>query len=370
MIQKDLRAGGDFTSAAWDSLKPNIPIWSNPMIKTTAETVMNYNTFTGAPIVPDRLERLEKEYQTKANTSEIAKKIGRATGQSPVKIDYLISGYLGYWGKDLTTISNGNENSDPTQNLIDWTLLRAGLKDPAMMSDARQKFWKHMGQSTGDYSKAVSTYNMLNADPKKEAEAQGYFSKLTNNRKAWVVLNSAADEEGKQVFSADDRRTHPLSRASDAVHTLAGVKAQLQENAFVDAFSKKEISTTSEQRKKIANIVGQMGLAEMVNGLIMTREPGYDKRPLFDMNVMLKQVRDISPSVADEIAARYATKKIYKTDAIKNNYDTMERSLIQGGSKADLAANTDMVKSEGYEFGADRRKQTKIRRTVIQGVQP
>jgi len=367
LMKDDPRAGQEFAKAAWESLKPPIPIWSNPMIKTTAETVMNYNTFSGGPIVPERLESLEKEYQYRANTSVIAKKLGKTFGMSPVKIDYMISGYLGYWGKDLTMMTNGNESNDPTQNLMDWALLRSGLKDPAMMSDARQKFWKHMGRTTGDFSQAVSTYNFLNSSPQREAEAQQYYSKLSNSRKAWVLLHSAGGEDGDAVFTADDRRTHPLKRSSDAVRVITKLKNGLDENTLTEQESKKAIQPTPDQRKKLSSILGQMALAEMVNGLISVKEPGYAGRPIFDMNVFMKQIKQISLDVGDELAAAYRTQKIYKADAVAAGYDELEKTLLMSGSKADIRLATAGVVSEGYQFDGVRQKKTPIRRTQIKG---
>jgi hypothetical protein len=59
------------------------------------ETAINYSFYTGREIESDRLQRFEPGERYNDRTTEIVKAIGQATNISPVKIEYLIRGYMG-----------------------------------------------------------------------------------------------------------------------------------------------------------------------------------------------------------------------------------------------------------------------------------
>jgi len=82
-------------------------------------------------------------------------------------------------------------------------------------------------------------------------------------------------------------------------------------------------------------------------------------------NPTLEKINAISPQVADEIATRYATNKIYTTKAVAEAYPQMERALLHDGSEADLGDLAADAEAEGYEFGGDRVKRPMKRRVVI-----
>src|SRR5260370_30494652 len=70
----------------------------------------------------------------------------------------------------------------------------------------------------------------------------------------------------------------------------------------------------------------------------------------------------ISLAVADEIASRYATNKIYTTRAVAQAYPHLERALLREGSDADLGGLVADAWAEGYEFGGERTKRPLKRR--------
>jgi len=73
----------------------------------------------------------------------------------------------------------------------------------------------------------------------------------------------------------------------------------------------------------------------------------------------------LSPVVADEIAARYATAKIYTTDAVAEAYPRLQQALVRDGSDANLGTLAFDAKADGYEFGGDRAKRPQKRRLQI-----
>jgi hypothetical protein len=62
------------------------------------ESIANYSFFTGQPIVSKGMEDVAPRFQATTGTSLLAKEIGEATNQSPIKIDNLIRGYTGTLG--------------------------------------------------------------------------------------------------------------------------------------------------------------------------------------------------------------------------------------------------------------------------------
>jgi hypothetical protein len=62
------------------------------------ENVANYSFFTGEPIVGQGMQDVAAKYQYNQGTTSLAKSIGEATNQSPIKIDNLIRGYTGTMG--------------------------------------------------------------------------------------------------------------------------------------------------------------------------------------------------------------------------------------------------------------------------------
>jgi hypothetical protein len=64
-----------------------------------AEAALNYNSFTGRPIVPYYMNQgVADGLQDRFGTSELAKVIGQQLGISPLKIDHVLYGYTGTLG--------------------------------------------------------------------------------------------------------------------------------------------------------------------------------------------------------------------------------------------------------------------------------
>jgi len=71
-----------------------IPQFALPLV----ENASNHSYFTGQQIVGRGLEGVSPEFQVAQSTSELAKKVGKELGYSPIKIDHLIQGYTGMMG--------------------------------------------------------------------------------------------------------------------------------------------------------------------------------------------------------------------------------------------------------------------------------
>lgn len=78
-----------------------------------------------------------------------------------------------------------------------------------------------------------------------------------------------------------------------------------------------------------------------------------------------KQRVNRTASVADEIETRYATAKIYTTDAAAAAYPKLRQHLARDGSQADVASLAFDARADGFEFGGERAKKPQKRRLQI-----
>jgi hypothetical protein len=238
------------------------------------------------------------------------------------------------------------------------------LKDPTRTSDATTKFWDFMGVTTGKYNQNVNTYDDL-VKKFRDGEAKELLDRLPASERAFVIMKSAADEDGKAAFKADEKRLHPLQRSYDAVTLLNGLRKELSGNTFKFFETGNNIPLDATSRRDLIENVRELAQMEMRNSFVIMKEPGYEGRPLFNTQGPMDKIRAISPQVADEITTRYATAKIYRTDAVAKAYPEMKSALIRDGSEADLVDLAADAGAEGFEFGGDRVRRPAKRRVTI-----
>lgn len=362
--QNDPRAAGQFVQAAWDVLAPPNPLTDIPIIRTPIELATGKSLFTGRDIVPDTIARRTAAEQYTDRTSALAKYIGRTIGVSPIKVDYAVGAAFGTWGRDAMALSQGVDQDAPAANWDDAVFFRRFIKDPTRTSDVTTKFWDVMGQSNGKFNQDVASYDNL-VKTFHDADAQQFVAKLPSSEKAFVTLKSAADEDGKPAFNADQKRLHPLVRASDAVTLLNGLRRDLVGNTFNTFEGREPLKIDPSTRRDLIDNIRELAQVEMRNAFVIIKEPGYTDRPLISPQASMDKIRALSPLVADEIAARYATAKIYTTDAVATAYPKLQQSLISEGSAADIAGLAFDAKADGYEFGGERVKKPQKRRLQV-----
>ncbi|WFU84836.1 hypothetical protein QA645_19470 [Bradyrhizobium sp. CIAT3101] len=364
-VQDDPRAASQFVQAAWDVLAPPNPLTDIPIIRTPIELATGKSLFTGRDIVPDTIARRTPAEQYTDRTSALAKYIGRTIGVSPIKVDYAIGAGFGTWGRDAMALSQGVDQDAPAANWDDSVFFRRFIKDPTRTSDVTTKFWDFMGQSNGRYNQDVASYDNL-VKTFRDADAQLFLSKLPSSEKAFVTLKSAAKEDGKPAFNADQKRLHPLIRAADAVGLLNSLRLDLVRNTFNTFESGQQITIDPTTRRDLIDNVRELAQLEMRNAFVIMKEPGYAGRPMISPETAMEKIRALSPIVADEIAARYATAKIYTTDAVAATYPRLRQALVRDGSEADVGALAFDAKADGYEFGGERvRKPAKRRLQIV-----
>lgn len=367
LMQDDPRAGGQFLEAAWQALQPPNPITDIPLVSTATELALGKSLFTGKDIVPSQLQRLPPEMQFNDRTSGLAKWLGHITGLSPMKIEYGIGAEFGNWGRDVMALSQGVDQDSPALAWDDHVFTRRFIKDPTRSSDVTTRFWDFMGQTTGKYNQDVVAYDAL-MKGFQDDKAKEFLSKLPSGERAFVTLKSAAREDnGKAAFNADEKRLHPLQRAYDAVSLLNGLRRELSNNTFTGFESQARLKLDPEKRRDLIANVRELAQIEMRNALVIMKEPGYANRPLLDPNDTMAKIVAQSAAVGTEIATRYATAKIYTTDAVAKAWPKLRDEVVKNGSEADVRGLAFDAKGDGWEFGGDKAKKPPKRRLPVAG---
>jgi hypothetical protein len=361
----DPRAAMQFLNAAWQSLSPPNAITDIPVLSTTMQLLTGKSLFTGRDIVPGEYQRLAPTEQYNERTSGLAKRLGDMLGLSPMLVDFAVGDQFGTWGRDVMALSAGIDRDSPALNMEDQIFLRRFIKDPSRTSDITTRFWNEMGQTTGKYNQDASTYD-FQVKNFGDDKAREFLDKLPASERTFVTLRSAANEDGKPAFNADEKRLHPLTRAYDAVSLLNGLRRELTSNAFRDWETLTNLKLPDTKRRDLIDNIRELAQMEMRNALVIVGEPGYVGRPVLDVSDTMTKIRALSPAVANEIETRYATNRIYTTKSVQQAWPILRDEVVRHGSEADVRDLALDAKAEGYEFGGERVRKPAKRRISIQ----
>jgi hypothetical protein len=219
------------------------------------EVLTNKDMFRQMPVVPEQMEHLPAEMQFTLQTSETAKLLGRATGQSPLIIDHLIAGHfagLGKMGTDgidwaLTKIGAGDAAPGPAKDLFEFQPLKsfagtpyessafvtrfyAAAKDmegllrtwsqqsQLMTTTEQQRFWKSKGPEILLYQRVVNGRTKLTA----AGEVRQMQKHLSEINKAMKTVQAS-------------RELSPMEKREKLIE-LSRQRNQAAENGFKNLF--------------------------------------------------------------------------------------------------------------------------------------
>lgn len=133
--------------------KPEALIPPITAITPLIDIFANRSSFTGTPLVPGYMQRIEEEYQAHPWTSEFSKKMAWALARmgikaSPIKLDHALFGYTGGLGRAVAWAANplfGGEQ--PGGSMIDTPGLRAFVvRFPSGQARSIQKFYDRLNE--------------------------------------------------------------------------------------------------------------------------------------------------------------------------------------------------------------------------------
>lgn len=366
----DPRTAGFAADGVMEVLSPPSMLSDIPLVSTYAELKLNRSFFTGNDIVPRRLQGLEASQQIIPDkTSSFAKMIGGALGVSPIKVDYAVGSTFGMWGRDLLSATTEADSNAPDPALEDTMFLRRFIKNADISSETTKQFWNIAGSQDGEFATAQQTYEGF-LNQYRDEDAAAYLSTLPDEKRAYVTLTSAADENGKPAFAADEKRLNPLYRAAVAVQTINGFIRDLSAGIQRTSADNQRMDMDKTTQRSLIDNMRVLAAMEQRNALVMLKEPGYADRKLLSTEDQFDTIMNISSAAGTELATRYATAKIYKSDVVAKAWPGVKRSVLQDGSLAQIGDVAADAKLEGYAFDGDRATKAGKRRVLIPGVAP
>lgn len=206
------------------ALSPAIQLWANK------------NAFTGRPIESEHDMRLPKEQRIGANTSQVAKLLGKAGLLSPEQIDFTVNAYLAWVGThalataDLALRPLMGEPERPAKRLDQYFVVGDFARDlPASQSRFVSQFYEHL---------------------KKTQEAMG---ELRNAQQLGLIERAAEiAREGKP----DLRLATVYSQAARSMSEINARVRQVQASPTMDADEKRAtIDRLNALRNRMAQAV-------------------------------------------------------------------------------------------------------------------
>jgi len=250
MIDKDPRIGEEVLKTLTQIDAPN-PLAVQALVPL-AQNWQN-RKWTGAPIVPESLKRLEPGYQATEYTSETAKIIGQWANYPPAKIDNLIRGYfggLGQYGLDITdeTLRAIGVTDEEKRSLvervassepIDWPLIRAFVvRYPTSNTDQVSDFYDTLTSARAK----KQTYSFL-ADregEKAEAKAREYKAKHISELQSLKHLEGISKQLSDYRKKMQKIDSDPTIRPADRREQMKDLQQKMVELVRDESVSPKK----------------------------------------------------------------------------------------------------------------------------------
>jgi hypothetical protein len=155
-----------------------------------------------------------------------------------------------------------------------------------------------------------------------------------------------------------------LTRAAKAVVEISGMINELNVNAQKQIEGGQTLTLNSRDRREAIDGLEQIKAMEQRNALVILGERGYEGRKLLSVEDEFGVLHAKLPAIAEELAARYATARIYKTEEEAKAWPQAQRRLLREGSAAELRDLALDVRAEGPAFEGARVSRPQRRRVV------
>jgi hypothetical protein len=190
----------------------------NPIPQTVlpfVEARTNYSFYTMRPIVGQGMENVDKEYQVAPGTSELAKKVGKALGESPIMIDHIMQGFTGSMGMyavdliDSIFLSNG-ESPKPAKRLEQMPVWKRFALDKEAKGNVTSYY-----ELKNSVDEVVRTVNLLEAQGRGQEIGEyvgekGYLlgmkNYISNIEKQMKGLREASVQIRASGMSSEEKR--------------------------------------------------------------------------------------------------------------------------------------------------------------------
>ncbi len=160
-------------------------------IKPLVETYVDYNFFTGRPIISEGLKDVSPEFQVGPGTTSTAEWIAGAFGASPMKVDHIIKGYTGTIGgyalEAIDSVSaQFSDTPKATKRFEQMPIIKRFVSDPEARGSVTE-FYK----LKDSVDTVVRTLNLL----EKTGESEAYIKYLQENKGTFAFKDYVRDTE-------------------------------------------------------------------------------------------------------------------------------------------------------------------------------
>jgi len=227
----------------WSMLRDTFAVDLPQFVKPLAEQWANEVTFTGSPIIPERMQDLEPEAQYDARTSELAKQIGDAMpdfmgdAKSPKRIEAAVRAFFGSYGVYVMGIAD--EILDPVVG---------NPVEPDLRGDQLPEIGSFIRQQPYRSTRFVSEFY----DLKREIEAVAKtYKQYRSQGQIDDAKDIAKDGGNKKIAMAGWMR----SKAKQMSGINKQIRSVEESRSLTSAQKRKQIDRLSEQRNELAEQV-------------------------------------------------------------------------------------------------------------------
>lgn len=323
---------GDALNKFWENFVSAVtPPFIPPIVLMGVGIGANTDISFGRPreIVPGYMERLPPEQRALENTTEVAKQIGQAIGYPPAKIDFLITSLFGSMGRDVSGMLDGAINPDRAEKGVDDSFItRRFVRDATRGGMSSQDFNELANRLNGSLTQASAGYKRYK-DVGDELGASEYLAKLSDDERAWAILD--------RDFDTKLKRLHPIYRANQIGTVISGMRREVLSAKLKDSSSEGDfIPLTAKQKRLVDDFITDIARREKRNALIATGQPGWKNKKPLDIQPSIDLLREVSPEAADELELRLEKAKIYDGKAVAEEWPELKQRLLSDGPEAIL----------------------------------
>lgn len=242
LLVDDEMTGERFAKRLWEMLYSQLALDPIPQVfRPALDIAKNKDAFTGRPIETLGMANLRPEDRYNERTSEAARLVGKAGVLSPVQIDHLIKGYLGWVGS--TSMLAADQIARPMAGRVDRPSLTlrqvtGSIAEDLQNDPVRSRYltefydrskavqqayasWRHAIQA-GDQEKAdaidASQGGNLRGKALVESQVQRGLATLTKRRKAVEEGAGTPEEKARAIYQIQqqmDRMARQMAATRD-----------------------------------------------------------------------------------------------------------------------------------------------------------
>jgi hypothetical protein len=298
-------------------------------VATLYELAFNYDSFRDRAIVPEWQRGLEPWLQFNAYTSQFGRAVGEALNVSPAKVDHLITGWTGSWGRNILSVIDlaVKPGAWEAANLADMPIARRFVKETFRGSQAIGDFWRLVGQQNGRLAAKSQSYRTL-MDMGGPAEAAEFLAGLKDDEKVFVTLD--------RHFEAKDKKLHPLYRARQVSEILSGIRKELALETFTDSLDGERLHVPGVEARMAEDAIARIQAAEARNALVVTNAKGWQRLPVIDTERLYGDLEATSPTIFAEMEARVAKARVMPFAGVRAVWPELRDRLLKEGEEAFL----------------------------------